>query len=409
MNKVGYYYKKNVTGKVLNSYKRIIKLTVILGMFSLFMHGCKKAEITNDTTETIEETVVIRVESVRTARNSRQEIEIAWSDCYDEIADSYILKKRARENGQAVGDWCEVAVIESDKSIDDLDWEYIDKLENDQPQQYEYRIDVNVSDSETYTAKAGKSVLGSNIKICIDPGHYHVKREVADADEYHYIEGDVVLEIALKLKEILKETYGIDSCLTRNSDIITLGGYTNEELDSTHISLRGGYAAEMNCDLFVSLHTNSNEEDANGYSTFFQPLSINKPIIIVNSVGLTSKIAMKTANAIGTKLASVNFELGLSETDVFEETDAEQIKEWTQEYNDSLHEIGTVVVRKGKKDPDYYGILRGATDTGMPGMIIEHGYHSVMEVRKAAIIGDLKEVWANADAVGIAYGFGFTK
>ena len=40
-------------------------------------------------------------------------------------------------------------------------------------------------------------------------------------------------------------------------------------------------------------------------------------------------------------------------------------------------------------------------------MIIEHGYHSVAEVREAATVGDLKEVWANADAVGIAYGFGF--
>lgn len=351
----------------------------------------------------------ISVESVEMERESRQAIRLSWSESYDDVVDNYVVKRRERENGQSTGEWTILATIPSDKILSNGEWYYTDELDSDVPQQYEYRIDVEISDIENYVAEEGEVIFGSNIKICIDPGHFDIAKEVADADEYHYVEGNFMLEVAQELQEVLKENYGIDSCLTRETGTITLGGYSDEELDSAHISLRGEYAAEEDCDLFVSLHTNSNAEYANDYPTFFQPIEINKPIIIVNSIARTSEIAMKTANATGAKLASVNFELGLSNRDVFCEVTSDAIDEWTKEYNDGLNKVGTVMVRTGKKNPDYYGVLRGATNVNVPGMIIEHGYHSVEEVRKAAITGDLKEVWANADAVGIAYGFGFTK
>lgn len=351
----------------------------------------------------------IKIESIEMEKGSTSTIGISWQASYDDVVDNYIIKRRNVEKGQGIGEWTIIATIASDKILSNGNWYYIDELDSDVPQQYEYRIDMELIDTEDYIAEEGKNVFGSNIKICIDPGHYHVATDVAEADEFGYIEGDFVLELALELRDVLHEKFGIDSCLTRETDSITLGGYTDFELDSAHISLRGEYAAEEDCDLFVSLHTNSNEEYANGYPTFFQPLGVNKPIIFVNSVALDSETAIEIANATGTKLAGVNFELGLAETDAFMEVPMGEIEEIVEGYNDSADEIGTVVIRKGKKDPDYYGVLRGATNVGIPGMIIEHGHHSVQEVRKAAICGDLKEVWANADAVGIAYGFGFTE
>ena len=54
-------------------------------------------------------------------------------------------------------------------------------------------------------------------------------------------------------------------------------------------------------------------------------------------------------------------------------------------------------------------MLRGATNVGVPGMIIEHGYHSVKEVRYAAMRTDLASKWAKADAYGIAKGFGLVE
>ena len=49
---------------------------------------------------------------------------------------------------------------------------------------------------------------------------------------------------------------------------------------------------------------------------------------------------------------------------------------------------------------------RGAASAGVPGVIIEHGLHTIPEVRKAAQ-GDLALKWAEADAYGIAWGLGF--
>lgn len=349
----------------------------------------------------------IKTTLAEAGKESRQSIGISWSPSYDDVVENYIIMRRNTDNGLGTGEWTTIATIASDKILSNGNWHYVDELDSDNPQQYEYRIDMELIDTEDYIAEEGKAVFGSNVKICIDPGHYHVPTEVTDVDEFGYIEGDFVLELALELRDVLHEKFGIDSCLTRETDSITLGGYTDFELDSAHISLRGEYAAEEDCDLFVSLHTNSNEEDANGYPTFFQPLGVSKPIIFVNSVALDSERAIKIANAMGTKLASVNFELGIAETDAFEEVEMDAIEEIVPGYNDSATEIGTVVIRKGKKDPDYYGVLRGASNVGVPGMIIEHGHHSVPVVRRAAACGILKEAWANADAEGIAFGFGF--
>lgn len=349
----------------------------------------------------------IKITSVEMEKESGQSIGISWPGSYDDVVENYVIRRRGTENSQGIGEWITIATVESDKILTNGNWHYVDELESEEPQQYEYRIDMELTDTEDYMAEEGKAIFGSNIKICIDPGHYHVATDVTEADEYGYIEGDYVLELALELRDVLKEKFGIDSALTRTTDSITLGEYTDYELDSAHISLRGEYAAEEDCDLFVSLHTNSNEEDANGYPTFFQPIGVSKPIIFVNQVALDSEMAIKVANATGTKLAGVNYELGLAETNEFHEVEMGAVAEIVRGYNDSANEIGTVVIRKGKKDPDYYGVLRGASNVGVCGMIIEHGHHSVPAVRRAAVCGALTEVWANADADGIAYGFGF--
>ena len=54
-------------------------------------------------------------------------------------------------------------------------------------------------------------------------------------------------------------------------------------------------------------------------------------------------------------------------------------------------------------------MLRGASNVGVPGIIIEHGFHTVEDVRRAAMNDNLLEDWAEADAYGIAYGLGLVK
>ena len=80
---------------------------------------------------------------------------------------------------------------------------------------------------------------------------------------------------------------------------------------------------------------------------------------------------------------------------------------WDENINDSLNASGMTVCRLNAKGVDYYGVLKGSSNVGVPGMIIEHGFHSVPEMRVAAAGGNLDEAWAKADAYGIAFGFGF--
>lgn len=390
----------------MRTWKRIVCFFCFLGIVS----GCGSMDsgmnIELETETAVNPLQNVEVASLETYRLSRTEIALAWSDESDEFAEQYIVAKRAVTDETDEEEWELLAVLPRDQKAEGEHWQYIDYLESEEPQQYEYRIEIELLDSERFTTGEGKAVLGSNVKVCIDPGHYHVAKEVAEADEYHYIEGDFVLEMALELKAVLKEKYGIDACMTRETDSITLDGFTDEELDRAHIGLRGKYALEEDCDLFVSLHTNSNEENANGYPTYFQPISINKPLIIINQTALASDTALQTANEVGANLAQATFDMGLSETALFQKVSGGAVLEWTKELNDGLEKEGTVVCRTGKSG-DYYGVLRGATEAGIPGMIIEHGYHSIQEVRKAAAEGNLQKVWAKADAEGIAKGFGF--
>ena len=259
-----------------------------------------------------------------------------------------------------------------------------------------------------YEPKEGKAVLASNVMVCIDPGHFAGKNAAYSIDSFGYAEGDFTLEIALCLRDILKETYGIDSYMTRESGSIILDGYRDQELDSGHISLRGMYAASRQSNLFVSIHTNANNDQANGYDTWEQPTAINKTLVFLNQTDMESAEALKTANAIGVNLSRASYELGLSTVGEFRTvTEPSQLRQWTDGYNDSLNEMGTVVYRLNDGQ-DYYGVLRGAASEGIPGMIIEHGLHTIPEVRKTAGEG-LAQVWARADAYGIAYGFGFMK
>ena len=111
-------------------------------------------------------------------------------------------------------------------------------------------------------------------------------------------------------------------------------------------------------------------------------------------------------NFVGQNLAEVSYQLGISSHKDFTMVTKNNVMEWTTAYNDSIVEQGTVVCRHGSHG-QYYGILRGAEENGVPGVIIEHGYHTVPQMRDAAMNGELKVKWAEADAKGIMSGYGF--
>lgn len=245
------------------------------------------------------------------------------------------------------------------------------------------------------------------IVVCIDPGHYGGANEFYFQDGSSYCEGDTTLLIAIQLREILKQQYGIESYLTRETEHITLGGYTDAELDRGHISLRGEMAAGS--DLFISLHTNANNDKANGYPTLDQPVAINKPILILNSVAREDEEILCTANLIGRKLTQMLAEGGLCTVEGFQENmDGTHLREWSEEYNDSINIEGTLCCRMADGQ-DYYGVLRGAADVGVPGIIVEHSFHTVSKVRECMANENLIQKLAQADADAIAEGFNIRK
>lgn len=195
--------------------------------------------------------------------------------------------------------------------------------------------------------------------------------------------------------------------MTREGNSITLGGYTDQALDQAHLELRGNYAREKGSDLFLSLHTNANQDNANGYETCLQPISINKPILIANTIAAADPTVIAVANAIGTEIAKESYYSGTATVATFRTVAQGRLSLWSDFHNDSPDIQGSVYYRIKKNGNDYYGVLRGAAESGIPGLIIEHGMHTVPEVRQAAMEGDLLTRWAYADARGIASGLGF--
>ena len=117
---------------------------------------------------------------------------------------------------------------------------------------------------------------------------------------------------------------------------------------------------------------------------------------------------MAQANAIGSRVTAVNAALGLTTTgDAFTAGKRDALITWSDAFNDSLDTPGTVCYRDGETHQDYYGVLRGAASVNVQGFIVEHGFHTVAEGRRAAMEGDLAQRWAEADAAGIAEGYGF--
>ena len=339
------------------------------------------------------------VSEIFAKRVSRNKINITFNTLKDiQIEKYYLMRKEAF----AGSDW--VVCQEIDGNTADEVCSVDDTLDSDSLKQYLYCIRVKPADEEHFEGISGNEVLISNALICIDPGHYKGKNKVADDDEY--AEGDYTIKIGLALQEILKNKYGIDSCLTRDGSSITLGGYTDANLDKGHISLRGEYAGEQGSDLFISLHTNANNDNANGYPTCYQPISINKTVVLANVLACERDDIINIGNSIGLNVSQVNYENGLSDSNEFEIKDKNNLKEWTSSFNDSLNVPGAVCYRLGQNG-DYYGVLRGATNAGVPGLIVEHGMHTIAELRQTALSSDLYRQWAEADAYGIAYGLGF--
>ena len=157
------------------------------------------------------------------------------------------------------------------------------------------------------------------MRICLDAGHYG-KYNQSPADSRYY-ESEMMWKLHLLQKKYLEE-YGIEVVTTRDTQETDLGLYA-----------RG--AASAGCDLFLSDHSNAVGSGANS--------TVDYPAAYCAIDGSADGIGMALAQCV------------------------EQMMKTSQP--------ARIEHRRGSRG-DYYGVLRGATAVGTPGLILEHSFHT---------------------------------
>lgn len=187
------------------------------------------------------------------------------------------------------------------------------------------------------------------MKICLDAGHYgQYNQSPANKD---YYESDITWKLHCYQKKYL-EDYGIEVITTRD----------NQETD------RGLYdrgAASKGCDLFISDHTNAVGDSVNN--------KIDYPAAYCAIDGSADGIGMALAQCVETVLKT--------------------------------KQPARIEHRRGERG-DYYGVLRGATAVGTPGLILENSFHTNKKIATWLLDDkNLKRLaQAQADTIALYYG-----
>ena len=332
----------------------------------------------------------VSVSGVTAQRLTASQMLVKWTETPE--AESYMIMRR---DTNADG-WACVGRARAGET------EFTDDLGSIRPRQFIYRVDPVPADRTRYESVPGDTALATNLVICLDPGHFRGSSGACTDDGKTYRECDFVLDVGLRLRDILRDKYGIECRMTRENEKIEVFGRVNYD---SNVELRGLYSE--GCNIFISLHTNANAHGVHGYDTWYQPVYINKPMVILNTMACDDELMVDMANRLGVALAEKNYELGIAANDTFATMRAGAVPAWGAWHDDDPSSAGLVCWRKGNRG-DYYGVLRGSNSVGVPGMIIEHAYHTVLGMRKLANDGILAPIYAEIDADCIARACGFT-
>lgn len=169
-------------------------------------------------------------------------------------------------------------------------------------------------------------------KVCLDAGHYgNYNRSPVVSGYYESVR-------MWKLTELLAAELtarGISVVKTRN----------NQKNDLALIS-RGKKA--KGCDLFISLHSNASDTKTTDY-----------PVAIVYQKKDKTTIDERSAD-IGLQLAKV----------------VQKVMGTTQAARTMTRKSSSDRDGNGKLDDEYFGVLHGARSVNVPGIILEHSFHT---------------------------------
>ena len=188
-----------------------------------------------------------------------------------------------------------------------------------------------------------------SVKICLDAGHYG-KYNQSPANKAYY-ESDMNWKLHLLLKKYL-EQYGAEVITTRANKDVDMG-----------LSARG--KASAGCTLFLSIHSNAAGSEVKE--------TVDYPVVYVPLNGSGNEIGKKLAECIAKTM-------------------------------DTLQKA-KCQTRKGNNG-DYYGVIRGAVSVGVPGLILEHSFHTNTRMTNWLLDEKNLDKLAQAEAAVIAEHYG---
>lgn len=171
------------------------------------------------------------------------------------------------------------------------------------------------------------------IKVHLDPGHFgsNYNRSTVNSN---YTEANMTWKLTKYLKEEL-EKLDVKVTLSRSTK------NANPDLYNR------GYGAK-NCDLFLSIHSNASATESTDYPIAICLLDDKKYDFDDVSRAIGLRLAKIIAKTMGT----------------------------TQEGRIGTKQSSNDTNKNGIKDDEYYGVLRGAKSAKVPGIILEHSFHT---------------------------------
>lgn len=195
----------------------------------------------------------------------------------------------------------------------------------------------------------------AGIKICLDAGHYGKYNRSPMVKAYY--ESDFSWKFHLLLKKAL-EQYGITVMTTRKKQ-------------SEDLTLESRGRKAKGCDLFLSIHSNAaGNRMAETVDYPLACLSVNHK---ADAIG--KQLAACIADTMNTKQAAK-----------------------------TIHKRYSLFSQK-----DWYGVLRGAADVGVPGVLLEHSFHTNAAAANWLLQNDNLAKLAQAEAKVIADYYGIKK
>lgn len=197
-------------------------------------------------------------------------------------------------------------------------------------------------------------------KVCLDAGHYGKYNRSPVLSSYY--ESDMNWKLHNFLADELK-SWGIDVVKTRTSQ--------NNDLELT---ARGRKA--KGCNLFISIHSNAASSSSAKYAVAIYMRDNARQTYDDKSRAFAPKLAAAVANTMGTTYTT-----------------------YSKAYSGDRD-------GNGLQDDEWYGVLQGAKLVGVPGIIMEHGFHTnLAQAKWLSSDANLKKL-AVAEAACIANYFG---